>query len=83
MTVDEMTASRDDEAREGRPVGTAPPRDRCLDCRYRMTWAAERRQYGRALRRGLTPEGAKAAMPRCQKCMTKYLAYDLVRAEGS
>lgn len=46
---------------------------RCLGCDYRMTWAARRRQYGRLLRRGFSADQAKAAMPRCQKCVTRWL----------
>jgi hypothetical protein len=60
---------------------TTTPKNRCRDCRNRMTWAALRVQCGRCLRRGLTIEQARAAQPRCQKCMTKYLrAFD--RAEA-
>jgi hypothetical protein len=44
---------------------------RCRDCRYLMTWAEQRKQYGRLMRRGV--DNIKAAQPRCQKCMTKYL----------
>jgi hypothetical protein len=64
-----------------------PARARCRDCRYPQTWADQRRQWGRGLRAGLTPDEAKAAMPRCQKCMTTHLAsrlaYDLVVAESA
>jgi hypothetical protein len=51
----------------------ASSRIRCRECRNLMTWAASRVQYGRALRRDLTAEQAKATQPLCQKCMTKYL----------
>lgn len=40
----------------------------------RMTWAAQRVQYGLLLKRGYSKDEAKAAMPRCQKCMTRRLA---------
>lgn len=50
-----------------------PVRSACLGCRTPQTWSSQRRQYGRALNRGLTPEQAKASQPRCQKCMTVYL----------
>jgi hypothetical protein len=47
---------------------------KCVDCkRPCLTWADQRRQYGRVLRAGLTPKEAKALMPRCQKCTTKAL----------
>jgi hypothetical protein len=47
---------------------------KCLGCGApKLTWAEHRRQYGRALKRGLTPEEAKKLMPRCQKCMTTAL----------
>jgi len=46
---------------------------RCKDCRRILTWAERRRQYGRLLRRGLTEEQVKGALPRCQKCMTVWL----------
>jgi hypothetical protein len=36
-----------------------------------MTWAEQRRQYGRAIRYGLTPQEAKAEMPKCGKCVTE------------
>ena len=75
--VDELTAMRDDQAREGRvgdaPVGVGPRRISCRACRVRLTWAACRVKYGRALRRGLSAAQAKAAGPRCQRCMTRYL----------
>jgi hypothetical protein len=44
--------------------------NKCLDCGYAITWETQRRQYGRAIRRGLTPDEAKQLMPRCQKCLT-------------
>ena len=55
------------------PVDRAVSRNRCLGCRCGMTWANVRVQYNRALKRGLSPNEAKAACPRCQKCMTKFL----------
>jgi hypothetical protein len=36
-----------------------------------MTWAEQRRQYGRAIRYGLTTQEAKAEMPKCGKCVTE------------
>ena len=50
-----------------------PHKTRCKGCNYPITWAEQRRQYGRLLKRGLATDQAKAAAPRCQKCMTKYL----------
>ena len=45
----------------------------CRDCRNPMTWAAQRVQYGRLIRRGLPPAQIKAILPRCQKCVTRWL----------
>ena len=45
----------------------------CQGCGYRITWADQRRQFGRAIRHGLTADEAKALMPRCQKCLTEKL----------
>lgn len=45
----------------------------CLDCGYPMTWDAERRQFGRLLKRGLVADEAKRLLPRCQKCITQLL----------
>jgi hypothetical protein len=46
---------------------------KCIACGLpKMTWADQRRQYGRAIRKGLTPDEAKRIMPRCQKCMTEF-----------
>jgi hypothetical protein len=44
--------------------------NKCLDCGYAITWEIQRHQYGRAIRRGLTPAQAAQLMPRCQKCLT-------------
>ena len=46
----------------------------CLGCGRRIvTWAEQRRQYGRAMRAGLTKAQAGELMPRCQKCTTGFL----------
>jgi hypothetical protein len=42
----------------------------CLRCGFPITWEAQWQQWGRLMRRGLSPEEAKALMPRCQKCIT-------------
>ena len=42
----------------------------CIQCGFAMTWAERRRQYGRLIRKGLSPQEADAIMPRCQKCIT-------------
>lgn len=48
---------------------------KCRGCgRQISTWAEQRKQFGRAIKRGLNYEQAKEASPRCQKCMTNYLA---------
>jgi hypothetical protein len=46
-------------------------KDRCQRCGTPMTWAEQRRQFGRAIRYGLTVEVAKAEMPKCGKCVTE------------
>jgi hypothetical protein len=51
-------------------------KDRCISCDKHMTWADQRVQYGRLRRRGLPDTQAKAAMPCCQKCVTRRLHND-------
>ena len=46
---------------------------RCRDCQWPITWAEQRKQWERCLRRGLSKPAAKAALPRCQKCLTRHL----------
>jgi hypothetical protein len=46
---------------------------KCLDCGYPVAWNTQRSQYGRAIRRGLTPDQAKELMPLCGKCLTAAL----------
>jgi hypothetical protein len=58
-----------DDNDDDRGVRTRKP-DRCLQCRYPITWAAQRQQFGRLMRAGFSIAGAKQMMPRCQKCMT-------------
>lgn len=43
-------------------------------CPVSLTWAEQRRQFGRAVRAGLSVDEIKALMPRCQKCMTEELS---------
>ena len=45
----------------------------CRGCDRGLTWAEQRRRFGRAMRAGLTVEEVKALTPRCQKCMTLVL----------
>jgi hypothetical protein len=57
------------------------PMKRCKGCGgQKVTWAEQRKQYGRAIRHGLTPDEAKALMPRCQKCLTKALERGVARS---
>ena len=43
----------------------------CRDCGWTgMTWAEQRRQFGRVVQAGLTIDEAKTLMPRCQRCTT-------------
>lgn len=44
--------------------------NKCHRCGTPQTWANAKAQYGRMIRRGLTPEKAKAFSPCCQKCTT-------------
>ena len=78
-----------DEHRSGRYIRsaavcratTAAPHQRtinmadihCVRCGYHITWADQRRQFGRLMRLGFGYEDAKALMPRCQKCVTTTL----------
>lgn len=58
--------TEDDQEFAPRPL----PKTKCAGCQSRLTWAEQRVQYGRLVRRGLTREQIKALSPRCQKCMT-------------
>lgn len=51
----------------------------CIACEQ-MTWREQRRQFARAIGAGLTPEEAKALMPRCQRCTTSALRARGLRA---
>jgi SOS response regulatory protein OraA/RecX len=68
-----IEAMTDDTMIEARRTVTV-----CLRCHYPMTWEQQRRQFGRLMRKGFTKDEAKAALPRCQICMTVWLrAYRL------
>jgi hypothetical protein len=58
------------DARRALPPRPAP-KTRCQGCGFHVTWAEQRKQYGRLVRRGLPPERIKAILPRCQKCVTR------------
>jgi hypothetical protein len=45
--------------------------NKCKDCKYAMTWASQRQQFGRLVKRGFSVDDTKQLMPRCQKCLTK------------
>jgi hypothetical protein len=47
----------------------------CRRCGYKITWAAQRAQFGRLIRLGFSSEQAKGMQPRCQTCMTWYLRH--------
>jgi hypothetical protein len=47
--------------------------NRCRGCKWPITWSDQKRQYRRLLDRGLSPADAREAMPRCQKCVTRFL----------
>jgi hypothetical protein len=38
-----------------------------------MTWAEQRRQFGRLVQKGMALEQVKQLLLRCQKCVTKWL----------
>ena len=46
---------------------------KCKNCELPMTWAKQRVQYGRLLKRGYSQLEAKTAMHNCQKCVTLLL----------
>ena len=46
---------------------------KCLGCQRRMTWAEQRVQFGRLLRRAFTVDQSRRVLPRCQKCVTTWL----------
>jgi len=52
-----------------------PRRNRCNDCNLPMTWADVRRQFGRLMKTGVLLNDAKAVMPLCQHCTTKWLRF--------
>ena len=45
----------------------------CKVCNIQMTWAAQRVQYGRIIKKGYSATVAKILQPRCQKCVTRLL----------
>jgi len=49
------------------------PKTKCRGCNHPITWEAQRRQYGRLVRRGFEPAEVKPILPRCQKCVTRWL----------
>jgi len=48
---------------------------RCERCGKPMTWAMQRVQYGRILKRGYSKNDAKELAKQCQKCVTKFLKW--------
>jgi hypothetical protein len=44
--------------------------NRCRRCELPLTWAMAKVQYGRMIKRGLTPDEAKTLSPCCSKCTT-------------
>jgi len=68
-----MGNSSDSSEWSEEPVSKPRREIRCKRCRCLMTWADQRKQFGRMIGRGLTTEEAKTVQPRCQKCVTVYL----------
>lgn len=51
----------------------ARPKTVCLQCGYSITWATQRQQFGRLMRKGFSVEDARKLLPRCQVCLTATL----------
>ena len=49
--------------------------DQCKKCRNPMTFAEQRRQWGRLVRMGMGHKEAGRMMPLCQKCTTQAIAH--------
>lgn len=45
-------------------------KSKCLRCGNLMTWADQKRQYGRLMRAGVSNDKIREVQPRCQKCVT-------------
>lgn len=52
------------------------PKGVCARCGHPMTWAEQRRQFGRLMRQGFAADAARQMLPRCQTCMTITLRAD-------
>ena len=65
-----MIELNDDHADRPAP---RPARTPCVGCGCSLTWAQQRKQYGRLRKMGYDHDQASYAMPRCQKCTTKWL----------
>lgn len=46
---------------------------KCKGCKRTITWADTKAQYGRLKRADIDEEIIKATLPRCQKCLTRWL----------
>ena len=46
---------------------------RCKTCQREMTWAAQRGQFGRLMRKRFSRDQAKLVLPLCGKCLTNWL----------
>lgn len=48
---------------------------KCQDCGKRLTWDARRRQFARLVNKGWAADliRSTSVLPRCQKCLTKWL----------
>jgi hypothetical protein len=42
----------------------------CKTCHFVMTWAEQRKQFGRLKTLGYTDDQINDCLPRCQKCVT-------------
>jgi hypothetical protein len=57
----------------------------CSDCgsAYGVTWADQRSQFGRLIRRGVTRDQIKDILPRCGKCVTVWMRANAVATSNA
>ena len=50
--------------------------NRCKKCKSQMTFANQRKQFGRLCSAGIAVDRVKQILPRCQMCVTLWLKED-------
>jgi hypothetical protein len=55
---------------------------RCRGCGNVVTWAEQRRQFGRLVGWGVTADVAWALLPRCPKCVTSWRRNAIAKQAG-